>query len=175
MSEPTENPDISSLPRDYRELIRDDSAELDDSQEPASLVRSPLLDVSSGRWLLACLCGIVVSMFMLSLARNLVFWQFPASCAALMLGLCAAALCAPWRDHQRVRATSHDIHELTQWLRLVSQGKRTQPLREILIDRDDEIGELSQAIFECLQETIANRIESKMLNKSMEDNIQRHT
>ncbi|UCD74804.1 MAG: GGDEF domain-containing protein [Phycisphaerales bacterium] len=90
-------------------------------------------------------------------------------------GWSAMLLCAPWKHLRTLRDHRAEIHRLSRQLRDVKSGRRRNTLSELVIDRNDELGALSRAIHDALEEVIAAQLESRLLQRNMGHNIRRET
>jgi len=101
----------------------------------------------------------------------------PATTAlvAVACGWTAMLMLAPWRYMARLSRDRRVVRQLTARLRRMNVGKRDERLKDLLLDRPDELGELSRAIHDTLVQAINHRRQSRMLQRTMDDVIRRET
>ena len=127
------------------------------------------------RWALAGLIGLTTSTTLI--ARG-VLDQLPPGLEALTsmaAGWTTMLLCAPWKHIQTLNQRRAEIRRLARQLRDVRSGRRQNTIRELIINRDDELGGLSRAIHDTLEQVIAAQLESRLLQRNMGHNIKRET
>jgi diguanylate cyclase (GGDEF)-like protein len=98
-----------------------------------------------------------------------------ASAAAIAVGWTGLLALLPWRLFHGLERDREAIVRMTALLRRSMHGRRDEPLCEIRLDRDDEIGSLSQAIYDCLAIAIAHRMKAGLLHRTMDHTIRRET
>jgi len=94
---------------------------------------------------------------------------------AVACGWAAMLMLAPWRYMARLSRDRRVVRQLTGRLRRINVGKHDERLKDLLLDRPDELGELSRAIHDTLVQAINHRRQSRMLQRTMDDVIRRET
>ena len=94
---------------------------------------------------------------------------------AIVCGWGVMLIFAPWRHMNTLSDKRKTIMQLTNRLRRVNDNRWNDRLKDIILDRDDELGTLSRAIHDTLARSIADRRESRMLHRTMDDTIRRET
>lgn len=94
---------------------------------------------------------------------------------AVACGWAAMLMLAPWRYMACLGRDRRVLKQLTRRLKGINVGQRDERLKDLLLDRDDELGDLSRAIHDTLVQAINHRRESRMLQKTMDDAIRRET
>jgi diguanylate cyclase (GGDEF)-like protein len=129
----------------------------------------------SGRWVLAAVAGMATSavaarmqpLGSLSLIGHVILGSASGWLVLLLL--------APWAHMRRIRETRSLIRELTTRLRGLNVNHREEPIGNIILDRADELGELTRVIHVALTHAVANRIEARMLHRTMHEQVRRET
>jgi len=125
-----------------------------------------------GAGTLALVVGAGVQWF----AEHRLGWSPPVSLpfgGAFGLGVYLAFL--PWRRIARMGSDRSVLRDLTGRLKNVDLERRTNPISSVILERDDEFGELSRAVHECLGKAMAHRTEARILHRTMRDQIERRT
>jgi diguanylate cyclase (GGDEF)-like protein len=127
---------------------------------------------------LGALAGILGITVAVTVARH---DPFPAlapgtkALAAIAAGWLVMLVFAPWRHLARLQRNREILLGLARELREISAGRRTRRLSDMVLDRPDELGELTRAIHDTLARALAHRRESRMLQRTMTDTIRRET
>ena len=127
------------------------------------------------RWMLAAMVAASASVGILGLdvlQRIAPAW---AALIAIACGWAAGVLLVPWRSVDELRHDRSALKNLANRISNAMRDGREEPLRRIVIDRDDEIGQLSRVIRDALAQSIAHRVEARMLSRTMDDSIRRET
>jgi diguanylate cyclase (GGDEF)-like protein len=82
---------------------------------------------------------------------------------------------APWRQMTLLNENRRMIAHVTRVLRRLNDGPRDVPLKRLLIQRHDEMGELSRAIHDALTQAMEHQTRSRLLQRRMDDTIKRET
>jgi diguanylate cyclase (GGDEF)-like protein len=159
-----------------KRIAQDGAAKSDMTKSPWQL-NGPvdLPQAIARRWALAGLIGLTTSTTLISRG---VFDQFPPgleALASMAAGWTTMLICAPWNHISTLRRRRTEVRRLTRQLRDVQSGRRQNTLRELIIDRNDELGALSQAIHDTLEQVIAAQLESRLIQRNMGHNIKRET
>lgn len=140
---------------------------------PSSL--TDLSHRSARRWVLSGLIGITTGTTLMARdALDMLPHGFELL-AAVGAGWAAMLFCAPWRHVQTLEERSKEIRRLTAQVREVSSGDRRSALDKDLINRKDDLGQLSRAIHDSLKTTIATQLEFRNLERRFGHNIRRET
>ncbi|MHC4949126.1 MAG: GGDEF domain-containing protein [Planctomycetota bacterium] len=127
------------------------------------------------RWTAACLLGLAVAVLVTLRMHGYRVGPLPTALAAIGGGLVACLLTAPWRLIVGLARERSAMRALSARIRRAAAGQRKATLRSLVLDRDDELGELSRAIHDALAEVIANRRTANLLRKTMADEIEQAT
>ena len=85
-------------------------------------------------------------------------------------------LSAPWRAMRTLGPDARsELAALNEKLHAIIDGDRTIALRELIIEREDQMGELSRLVHELATGTRASRQHSRLLQRLMVDNIHQET
>jgi diguanylate cyclase (GGDEF)-like protein len=129
----------------------------------------------AGRWVLAGLVGMTVSG---AVVHGQPLGSLPAAGHIILGAACGWLLMlavAPWRHMRRLEESRRMIRGIAAQLRELNVNRREAPISNIVLDRDDELGELSRVIHAALSQAIANRIEARMLHRTMHEQVRRET
>lgn len=97
----------------------------------------------------------------------------PVAGVAVVVGWCSLLFLLPWVRLRAGVETLDEIAVLTAHLRDVVREERSLSVKEVIIDRDDPVGDLSRAVHDVLATAISTRIESSNLSRSMDHHIER--
>lgn len=132
-------------------------------------------DLTARLWVLAGLLGITagIGVVVTGLLDHL------SGAAEAMIGVALGWLTmlafAPWRRMKKTLDDRAEIRELTRWVRQINRDHRSEPLRKLLTDRSDGIGELSRAIYDTLTAATGHRLQARLLRRTMDHSIRRGT
>jgi diguanylate cyclase (GGDEF)-like protein len=85
-------------------------------------------------------------------------------------------LLSPWRAMRQLHVDERQtIRQLNLRLRMIADGNRNIPLKDIVIERDDEIGALSRVVHDLAAEALSSRLQSQMLHRRMDNDVQLQT
>ncbi|MHC4589880.1 MAG: GGDEF domain-containing protein, partial [Planctomycetota bacterium] len=135
----------------------------------------PRPDVNTGLWLLAAVAGIVAAVLLAVTGR---FEHLPPvveATIAVALGLLATLAFAPWKQILGWAHDRQDMRRLTRTLRQYDSDHDREPLQVLRTDRNDEVGELSRAIYQALTNATAHRLEAGRLRRAMDHSIRQET
>ncbi|MHC5024489.1 MAG: GGDEF domain-containing protein [Planctomycetota bacterium] len=127
------------------------------------------------RWVLAAFIGLLLGVTIAlkgAIGRDHSFWW---AMTAVSLGWIAFLALAPWTDLRQLRSRSSDLRRLTRRLRDVTGDRRERPLRDLVLDRDDELGDLSRAVHDALAHAVAARLEARRLHRDIDHTVRRET
>ncbi|MGI9012716.1 MAG: GGDEF domain-containing protein [Phycisphaerales bacterium] len=93
----------------------------------------------------------------------------------MVSGWAAMLAFAPWRWIRNYNADRLAIRRLAEALAEVDAAIHDSPLSRVLLDRNDDLGRLSQSIHNCLMSAASAHSEVRMLQRSMRDAIERKT
>jgi diguanylate cyclase (GGDEF)-like protein len=102
----------------------------------------------------------------------------PITAALLTIGCGWVTLlvAAPWRLMRGLHADHRSaLRALNQHIRDLLAGQRSVPLQDLIIEQDDEIGDLSRAVHGLASEALARRQHTRLLHRRMDRRIQRET
>ncbi|MDY7108044.1 MAG: GGDEF domain-containing protein [Planctomycetota bacterium] len=101
----------------------------------------------------------------------------PATTAliAVACGWAAMLLLAPWAYMARLDRDRRVLRQFTRRLKRINVGQRDDRINALLLDRDDDLGELSRTLHATLVQVINHRRESRLLQRTMDDAIRRET
>jgi diguanylate cyclase (GGDEF)-like protein len=94
---------------------------------------------------------------------------------AIALGWIAMLCFAPWRQLLVLNVQRTVIRNLTRRVRRIGDDTGGESLKRLILDRPDELGELSRAIHDALAKAHAARLETKRLQRTMDHEIRRET
>jgi len=135
----------------------------------------PRPDVNSGLWLLAAVAGTVAAVLLAVTGR---FEHLPVlveTTIAVALGLLTTLAFAPWKQILGWAHDRQDMRRLTRSLRQYDADHDREPLQVLRTDRNDEVGELSRAIYQALTNATAHRLEAGRLRRAMDHSIRQET
>ncbi len=134
-----------------------------------------VLNPGTALWFLAGLGGMVAAAAAMASGR---FSHLPMVTRVLIavgLGWVTMLALAPWTQVLRKRSDREEMRRIAGIVRRFQESQDREPLRELLSDRDDEIGELRRAIHDALSGVAAHRLEARHLRRTMDDSIRRET
>lgn len=82
---------------------------------------------------------------------------------------------APWRTMLAMAKLSAEVGRLSVRLRRCIGRQRAAPVRELILDRDDDLGDLSRLVYETLRQALAHRNRSEHLTRTMHERIREET
>jgi diguanylate cyclase (GGDEF)-like protein len=130
----------------------------------------------SRRWALAGIAGMT---FAVAVAFSGIFKHMPPALAASLTIACGwlmMLLLSPWRRMQSIFADDRQtLRQLNLRLRMIAEGNRNIPLKDLLIDRPDEIGELSRIVHDLAAEAVSARLQNTLMQRRMDDDVQKQT
>jgi diguanylate cyclase (GGDEF)-like protein len=135
----------------------------------------PRPELNAGLWVLAAAAGMIAAVLLAVTGR---FDHLPAlveTTIAVALGLVTTLAVAPWTQIRGWARDRHDVRKLTRSLRQYDGDHDREPLTVLTTDRNDEIGELSRAIYQALTNATAHRLEARRLRRAMDHSIQKET
>jgi diguanylate cyclase (GGDEF)-like protein len=94
---------------------------------------------------------------------------------AVACGWAAMLMLAPWAYMARLDRDRRVLRQLTRRLKRINVGRRDDRIDALLLDRDDDLGELSRTIHDTLVQAINHRRESRLLQRTMDAAIRRET
>jgi diguanylate cyclase (GGDEF)-like protein len=100
----------------------------------------------------------------------LLSWLGAVLAAALLF-----ALLWPNRSMKRIQGDRALLRWMAETVRLLDDEDREHPIRTILVERDDEIGDLSRALHHCLVHAGRCRRSARALKRDFEDRLERET
>ena len=137
---------------------------------------SPQAGLASRRWVLAGIAGMT---FCVAVAFSGLFRHVPPALAAILTIACGwlmLLVAGPWRVMRSLHPDQRpEIAQLNEILRQVTQDDRDVSLRDLVLDRNDCLGELSHLLHDLAAEALANRRQSRLLHRRMGEDIQRET
>jgi len=105
-------------------------------------------------------------------------WGWPGWLAAgtsLASGWLAFMVAAPRAWLRRVEDDRATIADLAERLLDADLEQRKASINSVLIDRGDELGDLSRAVHDCLAQALSARAEARMLQRTMRHTVERQT
>jgi diguanylate cyclase (GGDEF)-like protein len=135
-------------------------------------------DYSPRRWFAAGALGVTAAV---GVVMGGAFGEIHPTLAvftAVIIGFFSMAAFAPHRQIRLLRQLREEraaMALLADKLRRMNLSSRDEPLSQLVLDRDDELGDLSRAIRDRLAEAIVARIEARQLHRTMESAVRRET
>ncbi len=126
-------------------------------------------------WPLTGLIGLTVAIALITTNPLPDLSAAATSLLAVAGGWVAMLIFAPWRSMAAQSRKRTITQELARSLRRINAGQRDRPFQDIVLDCDDELGELSRAIHDTLTQANVDRRESRILQRNMNDTIRRET
>jgi diguanylate cyclase (GGDEF)-like protein len=123
------------------------------------------------RWILAGLAGPALSIGIIA-----IFWPGESRLVpvvAIAIGWIFSVVLMPRNAVGRADLDRRDLGRLTETIEAVIHDERDAPIARTLLDRDDDMGQLSRAIHRLMTVAIARRIESHNLQRTLEDRVRR--
>ena len=146
------------------------------TQKPSTLTSDAAARQVSRRWALAGVAGMT---FAVAVAFSGIFKHMPPALAATLTIACGwlmMLVLSPWRRMQSLYADERQaIRQLHLRLKMIAEGNRNIPLKDLLVDRPDEIGALSRVIHDLAAEASSSRLQSNLMQRRLEDDVQKHT
>ena len=131
---------------------------------------------ASRRWALAGVAGMT---FAVAVAFSGVFRHMPPPLAATLTIACGwlmMLLLSPWRIMRSLFKSERDaVRELNVRLRMIADGNRNIPLKDLIVEREDEIGALSRIVHDLTAEALGARKQVSLAQRRLEDDVQRQT
>ena len=94
---------------------------------------------------------------------------------AMAAGWMGLLIFAPWRWVKQYNEDRATIRRLAQQLIEIDVETHNKKFSSVLIDRDDDLGDLCRAVHHCLKVAASSRSESRHLKRTMRDKINKHT
>ena len=147
-----------------------------DRAAPAAVQRSD--DFSPRRWFAAGALGVTAAV---GVVMGGAFGEIHPTLAvftAVIIGFFSMAAFAPHRQIRLLRQLREEraaMALLAEKLRRMNLSSRDEPLSQLVLDRNDELGDLSRAIRDRLAEAIVAHIEARQLHRTMESAVRRET
>lgn len=117
--------------------------------------------------------------FCVAVAFSGLFHHVPPALAAILTIACGWLMllaAAPWRAMRSMHPDQRPaIAQLNHILWQVTRDDRDVSLKDLILDRRDSLGELSEFVHDLAAEAMANRRQSRLLHRRMGDDIQRET
>lgn len=98
-----------------------------------------------------------------------------AAALALAVGGFLVATTAPWSALRSIRDDRETIRSLVTRLQAIDLDDRRQAFTTVLLARDDELGELSRSVHDCLVRASAAHAEARRVQRTMRDAVDRTT
>jgi two-component system cell cycle response regulator len=131
---------------------------------------------ASRRWVLAGLAGMT---FCVAVAFSDVFRGVPPALAAILTIACGwlmLMLMSPWRLMRGLAADrGAEIRLLNTRLRMIIEGNRNIPMKDLVIDGEDDLADLSRTVHAITTESFSQRQQSRLLQRRMGEDIERQT
>jgi diguanylate cyclase (GGDEF)-like protein len=127
------------------------------------------------RWLLAGLAAVAVGTIMMAWGG---LGTLPMAMEAVVAAACGwltLILLAPWRALRRLHDERPAIRLLADRLQSCLAEGRETPLSELILDRDDELGDLSRSVHDLAAKISDLRRENRMIHRRMGDSIRKET
>ncbi len=128
------------------------------------------------RWMLAGLAGLAVAM-LVSFVGMLDL--MPVAAQSLSVFVCGWAVFAMLAPRGIMRELEHDdrpvIARLTDRARAVVDGDRRIALRELMLDREDELGALSRAVHDLAASAHSHRQQTRLMHRRIGQHVQHET
>jgi diguanylate cyclase (GGDEF)-like protein len=131
---------------------------------------------ASRRWLLAGIAGMT---FAVAVAFSGIFSKLSPALAATLTIACGwlmMLVLSPWRNMRELYKPERDaIQELNIRLRMIADGNRNIPLKDLLIERDDDLGALSRVVHDMACEAVGARKQVTLAQRRIDDDVQKQT
>jgi len=127
------------------------------------------------RCVLAGLLGVCVAAALAHFVPPMRSLGAVGAAVAIAAGWASLLALLPWRLFRGLEHDRASLDRLAKLLRRSMHGRRDEPLRELILERDDELGALSQAIYDSLAVAIAHRMKAGILHRTMDHAIKRET
>jgi diguanylate cyclase (GGDEF)-like protein len=127
------------------------------------------------RWLLAGLGAVAVGTIMMAWGG---LGTLPIAMEAVVAAACGwltLILLAPWRALRRLHDERPAIRLLADRLQSCLAEGRETPLSELILDRDDELGDLSRSVHDLAVKITDLRRENRLIHRRMGDSIRKET
>lgn len=126
-------------------------------------------------WLAAGIGSVALAVAIMTVGGLVGAPLFASAPAGLAIGVAFFLGTAPRRWIARVHDDREALQALARTLRAIDLTDRQEPLHGLVLPRGDEIGDLSRAMHDCLARAIGFRAEARMLQRTMQDAIDRRT
>lgn len=130
---------------------------------------------ASRQWIMAALVGVTFGVTLLTTYGIQASISQYSALAAIAIGAVGTLLLAPWKQTWRIAEDRRQLRALTTALNRAIRDGRPVPRRALCLDRDDELGDLSRAIVHLTEQSVQARLESRNLQRRMDDQIARST
>ena len=130
-------------------------------------------DLTARLWVLAGLLGITAGIGVVVTGLLGHLSGAVEALIAVALGWLTMLAFAPWRQMKKTFNDRAEIRRLTRWVRQINRDHRSEPLRKLLTDRSDGMGDLSRAIYDTLTTATGHRLQARLLRRTMDHSIRR--
>jgi diguanylate cyclase (GGDEF)-like protein len=131
---------------------------------------------ASRRWLLAGIAGMT---FAVAVAFSGIFRNLSPAFAATLTIACGwlmMLVLSPWRNMRALYKAERDaIRQLNVRLRMIADGNRNIPLKDLIIDDDGDLGALSRIMHDLAAEAFGARRQVTLAQRRIEDDVQKQT
>ncbi len=149
------------------QLMSDDNSKHNSAKHPINL--------AGGLWIVAGLVGIItgVTLVMSDELRHLS--SLGEASLAIGAGCLTMLAFAPWQQLKKQRALRSEIRNLASSLRQMKADRSWNNVKTLLNDRTDEFGDLSRAVHDALNDTVAAQLNVRLLRRTIDESIRRET
>jgi len=130
---------------------------------------------AAGVWIIAGAIGLLVGIVLATLDPFSAFPGIVRGFLAFVFGAVAMLVCAPWRHTRALSEQRRLIQRFTRDLEAIALGERERRLSAMVVEGDDELSALSRAVHDVVVRSMSDRRESRRLQRTMDDTIQRET
>jgi len=130
---------------------------------------------ASRLWVGGGLAGISIAAAMVKLDVLPIPSPAQATIIAMVIGWACMLMIAPWRIMGRLGRQRDDIRRLATQVRRITGEQRAAMLSSLETEGADELADLRRAVHDALAEAFTTRQETKRLQRSMDETIQRET
>lgn len=131
--------------------------------------------IRARRWAFPALVGVTITATLSILWVPHASSPFFALLTAIFGGWFAIMLLTPWPEARSHERDVEAVRRLIRNIRRYGSDKERPPLRELLLKREDHLGELSRAVHDALASSVPGRIEAGAVQRELGQQILKQT